>query len=109
MVQAHHGRVFKTSEDGVLVEFSSPLEAVRCAIEVQRRLSHPRALRGPLNSFECALGSTLETFFAEGDGELFGDGVNIAVRLEQLADSGGIILSGRVYEEVRDKLGGGLV
>ena len=94
----HEGRLIKTTGDGALVEFASPLAAVRCAVEIQDHLasgSSPFRLRVGLNLGDVIVGQ---------DGELYGDGINIAVRLEGIADPGGILMSEKVYSEVEGKL-----
>jgi adenylate cyclase len=94
----HEGRLIKTTGDGALVEFASPLAAVRCAVEIQDHLasgSTPFRLRVGLNLGDVIVGQ---------DGELYGDGINIAVRLEGLADPGGVLISEKVYSEVEGKL-----
>ena len=102
-VREHHGRVFKTTGDGLLVEFPSPVEAVRCAAEVQETLAS-QASQEPFQALQLRIGINLGDIIIEEDGDVYGDGVNVAARLEQLADPGGISISGKVYEEVRDKL-----
>jgi adenylate cyclase len=94
----HEGRLIKTTGDGALVEFASPLAAVRCAVEIQDHLasgSSPLRLRVGLNLGDVIVGQ---------DGELYGDGINIAVRLEGIADPGGILISEKVYDEIEGKL-----
>ena len=94
----HEGRLIKTTGDGALVEFASPLDAVRCAVEMQNNLASggsPLRLRVGLNLGDVIVGP---------DGELYGDGINIAVRLEGIADPGGILISEKVYGEVEGKL-----
>src|SRR5215472_3412899 len=94
----HEGRLIKTTGDGALAEFASPLAAVRCAVEIQDHLasgSSPLRLRVGLNLGDIIVGL---------DGDLFGDGINIAVRLEGIADPGGILISEKVYSEVEGKL-----
>ena len=94
----HEGRLIKTTGDGALVEFASPFSAVRCAVEIQDHLasgSSPFRLRVGLNLGDVIVGQ---------DGELYGDGINIAVRLEGIADPGGILISEKVYSEVEGKL-----
>ena len=98
-VAEHQGRVFKTTGDGLLAEFSSPVEAVRCAVELQSSLTED-----PSQILQLRIGINLGDIMIEQDGDIYGDGVNVAARLEQLADPGGICLSAKVYEEVRDKL-----
>ena len=94
----HDGRLIKTTGDGALAEFASPLAAMRCAVEMQDHLASgdsPLRLRVGLNLGDVIVGQ---------DGELYGDGINIAVRLEGIADPGGILLSEKVYSEVEGKL-----
>jgi adenylate cyclase len=101
-IQAHRGRLVKTVGDGFLVEFASPLAAVRCAVDLQEAVA--AASEEPVKPFKLRIGINLGDIMIEEDGDIFGDGVNIASRLEQMAPPGGICLSGKVYEEVRDKL-----
>jgi len=94
----HEGRLIKTTGDGALAEFASPLAAMRCAVEIQDHLasgSSPLKLRLGLNLGDVIVGQ---------DGDLYGDGINIAVRLEGVADPGGILISEKVYSEVEGKL-----
>jgi adenylate cyclase len=94
----HDGRLIKTTGDGALAEFASPLAAVRCAVEIQDHVasgSSPLRLRVGLNLGDVIVGQ---------DGDLYGDGINIAVRLEGIADPGGILISEKVYSEVEGKL-----
>ncbi|WP_312015697.1 adenylate/guanylate cyclase domain-containing protein [Bradyrhizobium liaoningense] len=94
----HEGRLIKTTGDGALAEFASPLAAMRCAVEMQDHLASggsPLRLRVGLNLGDVIVGQ---------DGELYGDGINIAVRLEGAADPGGILISEKVYSEVEGKL-----
>ncbi|WP_245476202.1 adenylate/guanylate cyclase domain-containing protein [Bradyrhizobium sp. Leo170] len=98
----HEGRLIKTTGDGALAEFASPLAATRCAVEIQDHLalgSSPLRLRVGLNLGDVIVGQ---------DGDLYGDGINIAVRLEGIADPGGILISEKVYSEVEGKLDVGL-
>src|SRR5882762_6600824 len=94
----HEGRLIKTTGDGALAEFASPLAAMRCAVEIQDHLASggsPLRLRVGLNLGDVIVGQ---------DGDLYGDGMNIAVRLEGIADAGGILISEKVYSEVEGKL-----
>jgi adenylate cyclase len=94
----HEGRLIKTTGDGALAEFASPLAAIRCAVEIQDHLSSGSSaltLRVGLNLGDVIVGQ---------DGDLYGDGINIAVRLEGIADPGGILISEKVYSEVQGKL-----
>ncbi|NOJ43367.1 adenylate/guanylate cyclase domain-containing protein [Bradyrhizobium sp. WSM 1791] len=97
-LRSHEGRLIKTTGDGALAEFASPLAAMRCAVEIQDRLapgSSPLRLRVGINLGDVIVGQ---------DGELYGDGINIAVRLEGIADPGGILISEKVFSEVEGKL-----
>jgi TolB-like protein len=94
----HEGRLIKTTGDGALVEFASPMAAVRCAVEIQDHLASggsPFSLRVGINLGDVIVGQ---------GGELYGDGINIAVRLEGIADPGGILISEKVHSEVDGKL-----
>ncbi|HUE44842.1 MAG TPA: adenylate/guanylate cyclase domain-containing protein [Aestuariivirgaceae bacterium] len=99
----HRGRIFKTAGDGFLLEFASPVEAVRYAAEVQEALGSKDSA-APYRPLRLRIGINLGDIIIEDDGDVYGDGVNVAARLEQIAEPGGITLSGKVFEEVRDKL-----
>jgi len=101
-VSAHHGRVVKTTGDGFLVEFASPLEAVRCALGVQEELARNFAPEAP--TLRLRIGITLGDIIIQDDGDIYGEGVNVATRLEQLAEPGGICVSGKVHDEVEGKI-----
>jgi len=97
-LSCHEGRLIKTTGDGALAEFASPSAAVRCAVDIQESIASGRSslnLRIAVNLGEVIVGA---------DGDLFGDGINIAVRLEGAADPGGILISEKVYREVEGKL-----
>jgi adenylate cyclase len=100
-IKEHRGRIVKTTGDGLLVEFASVVDAVRCAVDVQREM----AIRNipPQRRIEFRMGINLGDVIVE-DGDIFGDGVNIAARLEALAEPGGICVSRVVRDQVRDKL-----
>jgi adenylate cyclase len=95
-VQQHHGRVVKTTGDGFLIEFASPVEAVRCALVIQKALAS-----GPL---QLRIGINLGDVIIEPDGDIYGEGVNVAARLEALCDPGGVLISGKVYDEAEGKV-----
>jgi adenylate cyclase len=100
-IERHHGRVVNTAGDGLLAEFASVVEAVLCAIEVQRELAAPDQ---PLHSrMQYRIGINLGDVMIDDD-DLFGEGVNVAARLQSLADPGGIMISGTVHDLVRGKL-----
>ncbi|WGR91710.1 hypothetical protein MTX26_15030 [Bradyrhizobium sp. ISRA443] len=94
----HDGRLIKTTGDGALAEFVSPSAAVRCAVEIQESIASGRS------SLKLRIGLNLGEIIVGTDGDLFGDGINIAVRLEGGADPGGILISEKVYTEVEGKL-----
>jgi adenylate cyclase len=98
----HDGRLIKTTGDGALAEFASPSAAVRCAVEIQESIASGRS------SLKLRIGVNLGEVIIGADGDLFGDGINIAVRLEGIADPGGILISEKVYSEVEGKLKTGL-
>jgi adenylate cyclase len=102
-IAKHHGRIVKTTGDGLLVEFASVVDAVRCAAEVQQAMSERNAGVPANNRIELRIGVNLGDVIADGD-DLYGDGVNIAARIEALADAGGVFVSGTAYEHVRDRL-----
>jgi TolB-like protein len=103
-IVAHHGRVVKRTGDGILVEFRSVVDAVRCAVEVQNGMVERNAGLPPERSIEFRVGIHLGDVIEEADGDLMGDGVNIAARLEGIAEPGGICLSEDAYRQVRDRL-----
>ncbi len=102
-VAAHRGRIFKTMGDGLLAEFASVVDAVRCAVEIQNAIKEHNTDVVPEKRVEFRIGVNLGDVIAEGD-DLHGDGVNIAARLEGLAEPQGICISGSAFEQVRDKL-----
>jgi adenylate cyclase len=92
-IAAHHGRIVKRTGDGAIVEFRSAVDAVRCAIELQTGLIERNAGVPPERRIEYRVGIHVGDVVEEGDGDLMGDGVNIAARVEGLAMPGGICLS----------------
>src|ERR1700732_1739312 len=104
IISVHHGRVVKRTGDGSIIEFRSVVDAVRCAIEVQSAMVERNAGVSPEKRIEFRVGIHLGDVVEEADGDLMGDGVNIAARLEGLAEPNGIWVSGAAYEQVRDKL-----
>jgi adenylate cyclase len=102
-ITEHQGRIVKTTGDGLLVEFASVVDAVRCAVEVQQAMPERNTGIGPDNRIELRIGINLGDVIVEGD-DLYGDGVNIAARIEALADAGGVLVSNTVYDHVRDRL-----
>jgi adenylate cyclase len=99
----HHGRIVKTTGDGLLVEFASVVDAARCAVEVQQAMPKWNASVPADRRIELRIGINLGDVIADGD-DLYGDGVNIAARIEALTDAGGVFVSGTVYDQVRDRL-----
>ena len=94
----YHGRLIKTTGDGMLAEFPSPIAAVRCAVEIQDHLSSmPDAL-------ELRIGLNLGDVIVQEDGDVYGEGINMAARLEGIADPGGILISSKVHGEVDGKV-----
>jgi adenylate cyclase len=102
-ITEHRGRIVKTTGDGILVEFSSVVDALRCAVEVQRGMATRNAEVPQNKRIEFRVGIHQGDVVIEG-GDIFGDGVNVAARLENLAKPGGICVSGRVEEDAFGKL-----
>jgi adenylate cyclase len=102
-IREHRGRIVKTTGDGLLVEFASVVDAVRCAVEVQREMIARNIDVPAERRLEFRMGINVGDIIIE-DGDIFGDGVNIAARLEALAEPGGICLSAAAHEQVRDRL-----
>lgn len=103
LIDRHHGRLINTWGDGLVAEFSSPVEAVFCAVETQRRLA-TRNAEDPLQPpMLFRIGINLGDVVLDGN-DIYGEGVNIAARLESLAEPGGVCISGAVFEQVRKKL-----
>jgi adenylate cyclase len=102
-IRKHHGRVVKTTGDGVLAEFASVVDAVRCAGEIQRAMADRDLDLAEERRLRFRIGVNLGDVIADG-GDIYGDGVNIAVRLEGLAAPGGICVSGTVRDHIGDRL-----
>src|SRR5215475_12824479 len=103
-IALHHGRVVKRTGDGVLIEFRSVVDAVRCAIEVQNGMAERNAGLPPERRIEFRIGIHLGDVVEESDGDLMGDGINIAARLEGIAKPGAICLSEDAYRQVKSRL-----
>src|SRR5215207_5669085 len=103
-VREHHGRIVKTTGDGFLIEFASPLDAVRCALEVQEAVSANEAAAGSEEVLRFRMGINLGDIIIEDDGDIYGDGVNVAARLEEIAAPRSVCISGKVFDEVEGKL-----
>jgi TolB-like protein/class 3 adenylate cyclase/tetratricopeptide (TPR) repeat protein len=104
IISVHHGRIVKRTGDGSIIEFRSVVDAVRCAIEVQNGMAIRNAGVPADERIAFRVGVHLGDVVEEADGDLMGDGVNIASRLEGLSEPGGICLSAAAYEQVRDRL-----
>jgi TolB-like protein len=102
-IAEHRGRLVKTTGDGLLVEFGSVVDALRCAVEVQREMTGRNAGVPLDNRIELRIGINMGDIVVE-DGDIFGDGVNVAARLEALAEPGGTCVSARVQEDAAGKL-----
>ncbi|WOH56990.1 adenylate/guanylate cyclase domain-containing protein [Bradyrhizobium sp. BWC-3-1] len=103
-ITAHRGRIVKTTGDGLLAEFASVVDAVRTAINVQRALAGRNADLAPDKRIEFRIGINVGDVVVEEDGDLMGDAVNVAARLEGIAEPGGICLSSAAYDQVRGKI-----
>ena len=101
-IASHRGRIVKTTGDGMLVEFASVVDAVRCPVEVQRVTQHDQDV--PQNTrIELRIGIHVGDIIID-DNDIFGDGVNIAARLEGIAEPGGVCISDDAYRQVRGKV-----
>jgi adenylate cyclase len=102
-IAEHHGRIVKTTGDGMLVEFASVVDAVRCAVEVQQAMPERNTGTAADNRIELRIGINLGDVIVDED-DIYGDGVNIAARIEALAEAGGVFVSSTVHDQVRDRL-----
>jgi adenylate cyclase len=103
-IAEHHGRVVKLMGDGLLAEFASVVEAVRAAAEMQQALAARNATLPQDRRIEFRIGVNLGDVVIDGE-DIHGDGVNVAARLEGLAEPGGMCISGAVHDQVRDRIG----
>ena len=103
LVERHDGRIVNTWGDAVLAEFASVVEAVQCAVEIQQELSGENAALPDARKMRFRIGINLGDVMVEGD-DIFGEGVNIAARLQEIAPPGGILISAPVYDQVHNKL-----
>src|SRR5215467_12659388 len=108
LIASHHGRIFNTAGDSVMADFASPVDAVECAVSIQEAIAKENAARPEQEQMRFRIGVHLGDVIVEG-ANLFGDGVNIAARLESLAEPGGICLSGAVREQIGSRLPIGFV
>jgi class 3 adenylate cyclase len=102
MVQKARGRIFKVIGDGILAEFPSVVDAVRCAVDIQSAMLN-RAFGPAAKAITFRMGINIGDVIADGD-DLYGDGVNIAARLETLSQPGGLCISGPVFDQIKNKL-----
>jgi adenylate cyclase len=99
-IAEHHGRIVKTTGDGMLVEFASAVDAVNCAMGVQTKMAEHKGGAGPNITFR--IGINVGDIIIDGD-DIFGDGVNIAARVENECEPGSVYLSGNAFEQVKGK------
>lgn len=102
-IASHRGQVVNTAGDSILADFPSVVRAVECAIDIQRAIAERNAALGPDKRMWFRIGINLGDVMVD-KGDLFGDGVNVAARLQAIAEPGGILISGTVFEHVKDKL-----
>jgi len=102
-IAAHRGRIVKNTGDGLLAEFSSVVDAMRCAVDVQRGMAERNSDLPPNNRIEFRIGINVGDVI-EDNGDIFGDGVNVAARLEAIAEPGGICVSDDAHRQLRDRL-----
>jgi class 3 adenylate cyclase len=102
-ITEHRGRIVKTTGDGMLVEFVSVVDAVRCAVDIQRGMADRNTSVPAQSRIQFRIGINVGDIISD-DNDIYGDGVNVAARLEGLAEPGGIMVSRNVYDQVRDKL-----
>jgi adenylate cyclase len=107
-IETYHGRVFGSAGDSVIAEFASPVDAIVAAVEFQKNMRDRNNELAPEDQMQFRVGLNLGDVIVEGD-NLYGDGVNVAARLEPLAEPGGICVSGKFHDEVRRKLDLGFV
>jgi adenylate cyclase len=103
LVERHDGRIVNTWGDAVIAEFASVVEAVQCAAEIQQEISSQDSDRPDAHRMRFRIGINLGDVLVDGS-DIYGDGVNIAARLQELAEPGGVVISGSVYDQVHNKL-----
>ena len=103
LISQHRGRVVDTTGDNLLAEFASAVNAINCAVEIQRELAERNAELSDERKMHFRMGANVGDVVEKED-RLYGDGVNIAARIEGLAEAGGICISGRVYDQIENKL-----
>src|SRR2546426_1155419 len=103
LIHQHRGRIVGTAGDSVLAEFASVVDAVRCAVEIQQQLTARNADLPAHSRMEFRIGINLGDVMVEGE-QIYGDGVNVAARLQSSADAGGIFITGTIYDQIENKL-----
>ena len=103
LVERHDGRIVNTWGDAVIAEFASVVEAVQCAVEIQQEISNQESDPPHAHRMRFRIGINLGDVMVDGS-DIYGDGVNIAARLQELAEPGGVVISGPVYDQVHNKL-----
>jgi adenylate cyclase len=103
LVERHDGRIVNTWGDAVIAEFASVVEAVQCAVEIQQEIANQQSDQPDAQRMRFRIGINLGDVMVEGS-DIYGDGVNIAARLQELAEPGGVVISGTVYDQVHNKL-----
>src|SRR5260370_23055896 len=103
LVERHDGRIVNTWRDAVIAEFASVVEAVQCAVEVQQEISNQESDAPDAQRMRFRIGVNLGDVMVDG-ADIYGDGVNIAARLQEIAEPGGVVVSGPVYDQVHNKL-----
>nr|GAJ32744.1 putative adenylate cyclase 3 [Bradyrhizobium sp. DOA9] len=103
LVERHDGRIVNTWGDAVIAEFASVVEAVQCAIEIQQEISSQASDASQASPMQFRIGINLGDVMVDGT-DIYGDGVNIASRLQELAEPGGVVISSSVYDQVHNKL-----
>jgi adenylate cyclase len=103
LVERHDGRIVNTWGDAVIAEFASVVEAVQCAVEIQQEISNQDSDTPHVHPMRFRIGINLGDVMVDGS-DIYGDGVNIASRLQELADPGGVVISSSVYDQVHNKL-----
>src|SRR5207253_8657147 len=103
LIEQHHGRFVNSAGDSVLAEFASVVETVNCAVNIQTALKAENAKLPTERRMEFRIGVNLGDVMVEGD-QIYGDGINLAARLQSLAEPGGICISRKVHEEIGNKL-----
>jgi class 3 adenylate cyclase len=106
LVARYHGRIVKLMGDGALIEFASAVEAVQCAVDLQQAMAVANRELPDDRQITLRIGINLGDVIVEG-GDLYGDGVNVAARLEGIAEPGGVLVSGTTFDHVRNKIDAG--